>query len=203
MGADNLLDVNGLLRQASKYKLIIVLAFAVLVLAASTCYFYILSNDRAAALSQKGAEYDALSARLYNLSRDHAALVASSQNLSERYDNLSYRYDDLCTNASSVMSDYEKLSGMVGRFQEKSGAVLALTYKVRRADTPDGPRVFVDATVYNVGNSKADSFTIKCKIIFDNQPNVDEHVVNGLEPLDKKTITWNYSAFTDIDALWI
>ncbi len=203
MGADNMLDLDGLLRQASKYRVIIVLAFAVVVLAASTCYFYGQSSDRAAALSRKGAEYDSLSAQFSNLSRDHTALVASNKNLSEQFDNLSYRYDDLYSNASTVISDYERLSGMVGRFQEKSGAVLALTYKVRRADTAEGQRVFVDATVYNVGNSKADSFTIKCKVIFDNQPNIDEHLVTDLQPLDKRTITWNYSSFADIDALWI
>ncbi len=185
-----------------KHRLNIALALAALALAASTCYFYGLSSDRAAALSDKNAEYDALSLQFYNLSGEYAALIASNKNLSERYANLSEEYSDLATNASSVMSEYEKLSGTVGRFQENTSTV-ALCYQVSRAETADGPRVLVKATVYNVGNSRVDRIAIKCKVIFENQPNVDEHIVTDLEPLSKKTITWNYSSYADIDALWI
>jgi hypothetical protein len=185
-----------------KHKLTIILAIAVLALAASTYYFYGLSGDRAAALNNKSADYDALSLQLYNLSGEHASLIASNKNLSERFENLSGQYNDLSSNASTVIADYEKLSGIVGRFQENT-STLALYYQVSRAETADGPRVLVKATVYNVGNSRVDRITIKCKTIFENQPNVDEHVVTGLGPLEKKTITWNYSSYADIDALWI
>jgi hypothetical protein len=200
VGADNKL---GLIYQLWKHKIVIVLAFAVLALAASTYYFYSQSNDRAFALSQKSSEYDALNVQFYNLSGEHAALIASNNNLSERFENISYMYSDLSSNASSLRSDYERLSGTIDRFQEKNGPLVALCYKVRRGETPDGPRVFVDATVYNVGDRKADRIAIKCKVIFENQPDVDEHVITDLQPLDKRSISWNYSSYTDIDALWI
>jgi hypothetical protein len=200
MGADNKL---GLLYQLWRHKLAIVLAFAALVLAASTYYYYGQSNDRAAALGQKSSEYDALNDRFYSLSGEHAALIARNDNLSERFENLSYVYDDLSSNASSLRSDYERLNETVGSLQEKNGPLVALSYKVRRGESPDGPRVFVDATVYNVGDRKADRVTVKCKIIFENQPSVDEHVIMDLQPLDKRSISWNYSSYADIDALWI
>jgi hypothetical protein len=200
MGDDN---KPGLLYQLWKHKFIIVLAFAMLVLAASTYYYYSQSNERAAALSQKSSEYDALNVQFYSLSGEHAALIASNENLSERFENLSYMYNDLSSNASAIRSDYERLNGIIDRFQEKNGPIIALYYKIRRQETPDGPRVFVDATVYNVGDRKADRIAIKCKVIFENQPSVDEHVITDLQPLDKKSITWNYSSLTDIDALWI
>jgi hypothetical protein len=200
MDADN---KPGLLFQLWKHKSTIVLAFAVLALAASTYYLYNQSNDRAAALSQKSSEYDALNVQFYNLSGEHAALIARNDNLSEQFENLSYMYNDLSSNASSLRSDYERLNETVGRLQEKGGPLVALCYKIRRVETPDGPRVFVDATVYNVGDRKADRIAIKCKIIFENQPSVDEHVITDLQPLDKRSLSWNYSSYTDIDALWI
>lgn len=104
---------------------------------------------------------------------------------------------------SSLRSDYESLNASVARFQEKDGPLVALCYKIHRGDTPDGPRVFVDATVYNVGDKKADRITIKCKVIFENQPSVDEHIITDLQPLDKRSISWNYSSYADIDALWV
>jgi hypothetical protein len=200
VGADNKL---GLLYQLWKHKFVIAMAFAVLALAASTYYYYDQSNDRATALGLKSADYDALNATYNGLSAEHAALVASNKNLTERYENLSGRYNYLVSNTSDMRSAYENLSATVGGFQETGGAVLALRYEIHRMSTPDGPRVFVDATVYNVGNRKADRVVIKCKIIYENQPDIDEHVITDLGPLDKKTISWNYSSYTDIDALWI
>ncbi|HTX44021.1 MAG TPA: hypothetical protein VMC61_04775 [Methanocella sp.] len=200
MGDDNKL---GLLNQLWKHKLIITLAFAVLALAASTIYYHGQSDDRAAALGQKSTEYDALNATYNDLSVEHAALTVSNENLTERYDNLSGQYNNLVSNTSSMRTAYENLSATVTRFQETDGASLALSYRISRTNTPDGPRVFVNATVYNVGNKKADYIAIKCKIIHENQPDVDEHVITDLGPLDKKSISWNYSSYTDIDALWI
>jgi hypothetical protein len=200
MGDD---DRPGLLRWLWMYKFTIALFIATLALAASTYHFYEQSNDNAAALGQKSSEYDALGVRFYDLSGEHAALIASNDNLSERYDNLSLMYNGLMANESSVRSDYEKLYGTVDRFQEKSGPLVALYYKIRRGESPDGPRVFVDATVYNVGDSKADRVVIKCKVINEYQPSVDEHVVTDLQPLDKRSLSWNYSSYADVDALWI
>ncbi len=200
MGDDNR---PGLLNQLWKRKIVIALAFGVLALAASTYYFYDQSNDREKALGLKSSEYDVLSVQYYNLSGEHAVLIANNDNLSERFENLSYVYHDLSENESSLRADYERLNSTVYRFQERGGPLVALYYKIRRENTADGPRVFVDATVYNVGDRTADRIVIKCKIIFENQPSIDEHVVTDLKPLDKKSISWNYSSLADIDALWI
>ncbi len=186
-----------------KHKLIIALAVTALALAASTYYFYGQSNDRAAALGQKSSEYDVLNATYYGLSSEHAALVASNNNLSERFENLSYEYRDLSSNASSLRSDYEGLNDTINRIREKGGPTVALYYRIYRSDTREGRRVFVDATAYNLGDTKADRIVIKCKKFYNNEPSVDEHVITDLGPLDKKSLSWNYLPDTSVDVLWI
>jgi hypothetical protein len=200
MGADS---GPGLLEQLWKHKFIIILALAVLVLAASTYYFYDLSNDRAAGLSQKCSEYDALNVTYYCLSDEHQALIVSHDNLTDEYQNLSYMYSSLSSNESSLKSAYDSLNASVSRIQEKNGPVIALTYRTYRGGTSQEPKLYVEATAYNVGNRKADKFMIMCRVIFDNQLNLNDTTFTNVEPLDKRTYTWEYSGLTQVDALWI
>ena len=200
MAVDNQL---GLLNQLWKAKFIILTAVALIALAALGYHFYQLSNVKTAELSQKSSELDAMNAKYDNLSGEHEALVASHENLSERYENITYLYNDLLSNTSTMRSDYANISASLDRFQEKGGAALALAYTVHRVNMPQGPLVFVNVTVYNVGNEKADRIVIKCKTIYQDQPSVDEHIMTDLDPLDKRTMSWNYSSYADIDAVWV
>ncbi len=185
-----------------KYKFIIALGVAAAILAATTYYYYDQSNDRAADLAQKSVEVDGLNAKYLNLSNEHTALIVSNNNLTEQYDNLSDMYSGLSSNESSLRSDYNALKSSVDGFQE-SGARIALSYNTYLSGTGDGQKRYLVTNAYNVGNNKATRVTIKCRIIFDGQPNLNEQTFTNVAPLDKRNYTWELSPLAQIESVWV
>lgn len=200
MGAEN---GPGWMNKLWKLKFVIILAAAAAILAYTTYYYYDQSNDRAAGLSRKNAEFDGLNAKYFNLSNEHAALIYSNNNLTERYNNLSYMYERLSSNQSSLRSDYEGLKSKVDSFQEKGGPRIALYYRTYHGGASDDPKLYVDTAVYNVGDNKADRVVIKCRVIFDGQPNLNDQTFTNVAPLDKRNYTWEFSALAQVESVWV
>lgn len=200
MGVDN---GTGWMNRLWKLKFIILLAVAVAILAFTTYYYNDQSSDRAAELSRMTSELDGMNVKYYNLSNEHQALIASHNDLSDRYSNLSDTYNSLSSNESSLRSDYDSLSANVARFQETSGSRIALYYRTYKGGTVEEPKIIVEATAYNVGNNKADRLTIKCRVIFDNQPSLNEQSFTNVAPLDKRSYTWEYQLFTQVESVWV
>ena len=92
----------GWMNQLWKWKFVIILGIAVVILAYTTYYYHGQSEDRAADLGQKSADFDALNVKYMNLTDEHLALVASHNNLTEQYANLSDNYTSLVSNTSSI-----------------------------------------------------------------------------------------------------
>jgi cell division protein FtsL len=193
----------GWMNKLWKMKFIILLGLAVIILAAATYYYYGQSAGRAAELSNKSAELDALNAKYANLSSEHLALVASHNNLSERYSNLSERFTSVSSNESSLRSSYESLNSSVSGFQEKGGPRIALYYRAYRGGTTDEPKLILDTTAYNVGDNKASRVTIKCRVLYDGQPNLNEQTFTNVAPLDKRNYTWEFSILAQIESVWV
>ncbi len=185
-----------------KYKFIILLGLAAAVLAATTYYYYGQSTDRAADLSKKNSEYDSLNSQYFNLSNEHTALIASNNNLTERYNNLTDMYNGLSSNESSLRSDYNALKSSVDGFQE-NGPRIALSYNTYLSGSGDGQKRYLVTNAYNVGNNKASRVTIKCRIIFDGQPNLNEQTFTNVAPLDKRNYTWELSPLAQIESVWV
>ncbi len=189
-----------------KNKITIALVLTLLIaigLAATTYYFHAQSNERAVQLSDKTADYDALNGSHNDLTATHLALVASNENLTERYTNLTYQYKSLTSNQSSLAAAYEGLNASVGRIQEKGGPVIALYYKKYQGGARDDPKIFVDATAYNLGDKAASRFTIKCRVIYAGQPSVNVMTFTNVMPLDKRSYSWSFSPLTEVDSVWI
>ncbi|BAI62497.1 hypothetical protein MCP_2425 [Methanocella paludicola SANAE] len=192
----------GLMNMLWKYKFIIALAATAAILAATTYYYYDQSNDRAADLSLKNTELDGLGAKYLNLSNEHTALIISNNNLTERYNNLSDMYNGLSSNESSLRSDYNSLRSSVDGFQE-NGPRIALSYNTYLSGSGDGQKRYLVTNAYNVGDNKASRVTIKCRIIFDGQPNLNEQTFTNVAPLDKRNYTWELSPLAQIESVWV
>jgi hypothetical protein len=185
-----------------KYKLIILLGLAAAILAVTTYYYYDQSNDRAADLSNKNSEFDGLNAKYLDLSHEHTALIASNNNLTARYNNLSDMYNGLSSNETSLRSDYNALKSGVDGFQE-NGPRIALSYNTYLSGSGDDQKRYLVTNAYNVGNNKASRVTIKCRIIFDGQPNLNEQTFTNVAALDKRNYTWELSPLAQIESVWV
>jgi hypothetical protein len=108
----------------------------------------------------------------------------------------------MASNQSSLQSDYDDLKAGVDRLQEKGGPAIAVRYTIYKSGTTDDPKRTVTATVYNVGNNKASRVTLKCRVIYDNQPSVNEQTFTNIAPMDKVSYTWEFSILADVESVW-
>lgn len=186
-----------------KLKFVIILGAVVLILAYTTYFYHDQSEGRAADLIQKSSDYDALNTQYLNLTNEHIALIASHNNLTERYDNLSDNYSSLVSNTSSMRSDYDSLKSSVGNFTENGGPVIALYYHSYRLGSKDAQKLYVQASVYNVGDNKADRVTIHCRVIYMGQPSLNDQTFTNIPSLDKRSYTWEFDTLSQLDTVWV
>ncbi len=195
-------DGNGLLHKIWKSKFYIFLILIILIAVVCGVYYYRQSNDRAAELSQEESNFFALNDTYNKLSSDHVALLSAHADLNNKYTNLSDKYTDLSNNQSTVYSEYEKLNDSVSKLQEP-GTVIALYYTTYKSGTTEQPNITVEATAYNVGNQRDDTLTIKCRVLFDGTLSLDEQTFTNVNPLEKRTAKWEFSAMTQVDSVWV
>lgn len=200
MGAEG---ATGWMNRLWKLKFIIVLGLAVAILAAATYFYSGQASDRAAELDLKNEELRAQGVKYDNLSDEHMALIAAHDDLSGRYANLSELYAGLASNTSSLRSDYEGLNATVSAFREKGGPRVALYYTTYRSGTGEDQRLILDATAYNVGDNKASRVTIKCRILYEGQPNLNEITFTNVASLDKRSYRWELLPLAQVESVWV
>lgn len=191
---------DGLLHRLWMNKYSILVALALFVVAA---YFFIQSSNSATQLSQERSAYNALNGTYNNLSAEHSSLIASNDNLTRRYADLNDSYNNLSTGDQSLRSAYDSLNGTITRFRENGSSAIALYYTVYQTGTKDDARLIVDTVVYNVGDRKADSFTIKCRVIYAGTPSVAQQTFTNVDPLDKRHYKFEFLNNTELNSVWI
>jgi len=193
----------GWMNRLWQFKFYILLGVAIAILAYATYYYHGQSEDRAADLVQKGVEYDALGMQYANLTGEHETLIASHNNLTELYTNLSYNYSSLISNTSSIRSDYDSMKSAIGNFTERGGPVIALYYHSYRLGSGNNQKLYVQAIIYNVGDNKASSATIHCRVLYMGQPNLNDQTFTNIAPLDKRNYTWEFDTMSQLDTVWV
>ena len=191
-------------------KFYIILAFALLVIFAFGTYFFLDARQLSSSLEQKTTDYDSLNGQYNKLSSDHTALINSNNDLITKYNGITDKYNklsvsdaDLQNSYNSLKSNYDGLNGTVARVQETSGAVLALHYDFYQSGPTNNRRNYLEATVYNVGNKRADTITIKGRVInADNSTSVSQQTFNNVDPLDKRHVKWDYATDVSLDSVW-
>lgn len=191
-------------------KFYVVLVFAVVLLVMLGTYFFFSARGLSASLNQKTADYDALSGEFNKLSVEHEALVGSNDDLTKKYTNVSDRYNklavdnqDLQASYNGLKSSYDGLNNTVTRFQETSGAVVIIRYDFYEGGPTNNRKNILEATVYNVGNKKANKITIKGEIVnADNTTSVSEQTFTDVEALDKRHVKWEYSTSVRLNNVW-
>lgn len=207
-------SITGILWRGKFY---IILSFALLVVLAFGTYFFLDARQLSGSLAQKTSDYNSLNDVYNKLSGDHTALINSNNDLISKYNDVTDRYNKLSvsnadlqnsynslnSNYTGLRSSYDGLNGTVTRVQETSGAVVALHYDFYQSGPSNNRRNYLEATVYNVGNKKADKITIKGRTInADNSTSVNEQTFTGVDPLDKRHVKWDYSTSVSLDSVW-
>ncbi len=195
-------DGNGLLHKIWESKFYVFLIIVILVAVAFGVYYYRQSNERGTELNQEQLNFYALNDTYNKLSSDHLSLIAADDDLNDRYVSLSENYSDLSNNQSAIYSEYQKLSDSVSELQEP-GTVIALYYRTYKSGTKEQPNITVEATAYNVGKQTDSKLVIKCRVLFDGTLSLDEQTFTNVNPLEKRTATWEYSDMTQVDSVWV
>lgn len=203
-GNGNILD----LLWQGKFYIILVCALVLMIIFGT--FFFLESRGLSASLSQKTADYNALSDEHNRLTVDHEALVSSSNDLTKKYTDVNDRYNklsidnqDLQSSYNGLKSSYDGLNGTVGRIQETGGAVIAMHHDFYEGGPSNNRKNYLEVTVYNVGNKKADRIIIKGQIInADNSTSISEQTFNDVEALDKRHVKWEYSTSVQLSSVW-
>lgn len=188
---------------AWRHSIHIALAAALLIAAGAAYYYHGQSEGRAADLRQASADYEALSAEYAGAQGDLLALQASHDNLTARYALLSENYTRLLSDTSSGRADYDRLKASVDNFTEQGGPAIALYYRSYRSGTGEAKRLYVQATVYNVGDRSADAVTVHCRVIYMGQPNLNDQAFTDIAPLEKRSYTWQFDVLSQLDTVWV
>jgi len=112
-------------------------------------------------------------------------------------------YNGLKSNYDGLKSGYDGLNSTVTRLQETSGAVIALHYDFYQGGPSNNRRNYLEATVYNVGNKKIDSVTIKGQIVNgDNSTSISQQTFTNVDPLDRRHVKWDYPTNASLSSVW-
>ncbi len=201
---------GGILDVLWQGKFYIVLVLALVFMITVGTYYFLDARALGASLSQKSSDFDDLDSKYDKLSDDHTALVNSNADLQKKYNDVNDRYNrlavekqDLQSSYNSLKSSYDGLNGTVNRMQETSGAVVALHYDFYEGGPTSNRKNYLEATVYNVGNKRADHITIKAQILNgDNSTSVSEQRFDNVDGLDKRHVKWEYSTAVKLNSVW-
>jgi hypothetical protein len=207
MGAEGKGSILGALWQGKYY---VILVFALVLMITFGTYYFLDARALASSLGQKTSDFDDLNSKYDKLSGDHAALVTSNDDLQKKYNNVSDQFNrlavekaDLQGSYNSLKSTYDGLNGSVTRMQETSGAVVAMHSDFYEGGPTSNRKNYLEATVYNVGNKKADHITIKARILnADNTTSVSEQRFDNVDALDKRHVKWEYSTAVSLESVW-
>ena len=199
--------IPGLLWQGKFYIFLVLALLVVLVFGA---YYYVDSRQLSSLLDQKTSDYNSLNDVYGKLSNDHSALVNSNNDLILKYNNVSDRYNrlyvdngDLQSSYNGLKSNYDGINGTISRFQETGGAVIALHYDFYQSGPSNNVKNYLEATVYNVGNKKIDTVTIKGRIDYpNNTTGISQQTFTNVDPLDKRHVKWDYNTSASLDSVW-
>lgn len=191
-------------------KFYIILAFALMLMIAFGAYYFLDARGLSASLSQKTADYDALNDAHNKLSGDYTALVSSNNDLAKKFNDVNDRYNklsvdnqDLQSSYNSLRSSFDGLNGTISRFQDTGGALVALHYDFYEGGPTNNRKNYLEATVYNVGNKKADKITIKGQVLnADNTTSISEQTFTNVDALDKRHVKWEYSTAVRLNSVW-